>query len=442
MARHRAGFVVVTLVLSTAAAQADRLSLAQAVDDARAHHPLLQRLAATRAQLEAVVGQTRSAARPSISLSGAARSEYVDPLDATRAEPVGFGQETTYNLALAANQLITDWGRTDALGDSARALEQQAAKSLAAAELDIELGAVQSYLAALEARDLAAASDDALALVNAQLARAQALFKTSLRPEIDVLSAKTQSAQARLQVIADRHGIDLALVALANAIGDAAPRSLELAPVAIEAVPEEERPPADLVALALSHRAELAGLREAVAAAEAKVRVGRKRTAPILSLQAGVFGSGAASDHQPPDAVSLRLAAGAFAQLSLQWDLYNGSEDSYEVASARAEARAARAEVARVSQKIMASVREAAIGVQQAREVFEAVARWRGDAERQLKVAQTRYDNSVGNFVELNDARVGLATAQRQDVQARYALAQSRAKLARELGRRPGGLAR
>ena len=439
---HRLGFALVTLILSTATASADRLSMPEAVEAALSRHPLLQELVATHAQLAAEIGQIRANLKPTVAATGSTELQYVDPTDITNhvAPGITFGKEGTYNVQVAATQLVTDSGRTSAQVDTARALEQQAAINIGVSQLDVELLVVQSYLSALESTDLVKVSTNAVSLVTAQLAHSQALYKTSLRPEIDVLSAKTQTAQAKLQLIADENSTASSLVTLENAIADRAPRPLELVAVEIQALPQEDQPPAELVKLALNQRADLAGLRDAVVAAEGKARLGKLRTAPIVNVSGGLFANGALSDHDAPGSVSLRPGAGAFGQLSLQWDFYIGGEDTYEVAAARAEERSAEAEVDRIEQQIMATVSQAAISVHQARDILDTVVQWRTDAERQLQVAQSRYDSNVGNFVELNDARVGLVTAQRQEVQARFGLAQARIKLARELGLRASSL--
>jgi outer membrane protein len=132
---------------------------------------------------------------------------------------------------------------------------------------------------------------------------------------------------------------------------------------------------------------------------------------------------------------------GAFATLGISMDFYTGGANTYEIEDAEAQVRSARAELERISQSITLTVGRAALAVRISREALAVATAWRALAERQLQLAHTRYQNGVGNFVELNDARTGLVTAQRQEVQARYDLAQSRISLARELGRAPAGLA-
>lgn len=138
---------------------------------------------------------------------------------------------------------------------------------------------------------------------------------------------------------------------------------------------------------------------------------------------------------------SLIPGVSVFGALSIQWDLYIGAADTYESADAKAQVLSARAALASEEQQIRLAVSQARFAVDAARDSLALVIEWRGQAERQLTVARNRYNTGVGNFIELNDARQGLVTAQRQEVQARYALAQARVALARELGQRAGQLA-
>ena len=432
--------LVALLTLTSTTGRAEPITLRAAVDTALRHHPVLDRVTADDASAVARIERTRAALLPRVSASGSFRNDYVDPVDISESSIVGRGNDTVYNVGLNIQQLITDSGLTRNQVDGARAVERQARGQVTVNKLDVELAVVQAYLDVLQGKDLLAVSTAAITLVDEQLARATALFKTTLRPEIDVLSAKTQLSQAQLSRMRDQSGVSTSLVQLQNAMGVREPQVVDVMPLEIKPLENEVRPLAELVALAARQRPELAVLREGITAAEAKVRIGQTRTSPILSLEGGVYGTGGQSEHSPPSE-SWTPGIGAFASLSLSMDLYVGSGDRYEIEDAQAQVRSARAELERVEQAITLAVSRAALAVRISREAFATATAWREQAERQLQLARVRYQNGVGNFVELNDARTGLVNAQRQEVQARYDLAQSRISLARELGRGPAGLA-
>ena len=436
---RRALVPLVTLAISATAVRAEKLTLGDAIRIALERHPQVLGARADADAAVARVGRARAPYRPRISTSGTLSGDYTDPIDVTKPMP-GFNAEASYKVALTANQLITDSGLTGANVDQARGTADQSTRQVRIITRDLEAQATSAYLEVLSSQELLRVSDNAIALVEAQLARADALFKATVRPELDVLSAKTQLSQAKLQQRSDRNNVDGAVVGLATAIGDR-PRQVELVPIEIRALPEEQRPIDQLTAEATAHRAELEQLRAAIAVAEAKVRAGQRRRAPVISLQAGVSGSGSHSQSAPPEAQSWKPGLSVFGVLSVQWDLYLGSADTYEIEDARAQLISARAALANEEQQIRLTVSQARFAVDAARDSLALVTEWRTQAERQLTIARGRYNTGVGNFVEFNDARQGLVTAQRQEVQARYALAQARVSLARELGQRAGDLA-
>jgi outer membrane protein len=428
------------LSISPARAAGESLTLRAAVDAALRHHPVLDRVTADSVAAAARVGRARAPGRPRIFAAGSFRDDHADPVDASDAKPVTFGNDAVYNLGLTIQQLVTDSGVTRNQIEGAEAAARQTRGQIAVTRLDIELAVVEAYLAVLQGRELSVVSTGAIALVEQQLARATALFRATLRPEIDVLSARTQLAQARLARLRDDNNVATAKALLQNAIGMREPEVGDVSAIAIAPLPDEGRPIRELAALGLTQRAELAMARDGVAAAEARVRVGHGRNAPVVSVEAGVYASGGRSEHAPPS-TAWTPGAGGFASLSMSLDLYTGGATRYEIEDAQAQVRSARAELERTEQAIALSVSQAALGVRISREAFANATGWREQAERQLQLAQARYQSGVGNFVELNDARTGLVNAQRQEVQARYDLANSRIALARELGRSPAELA-
>ena len=338
----------------------------------------------------------------------------------------------SYDVRANVDQLVTDFGSTGYRVAAARAAERGARSRVSITKLDVEIAVVSAYLDVLRNKELVAVSSNAISLVQAQRERANALFKATIRPEIDVLSADTQLAQAELGRLRDENGVATAMLALREAMGrrDAAP--LDVVSVEIKPLDDETHTLDQLAMTSIRHRPEVVAGREDVLAAEANVDVTRTRIAPVVTLQAGGFANGSQASWTP--------GGGVFAALSLSITLYDGS-NRHAIRDARAQVHSARAQFELTQQAITFSVARTALAVKIARDSLQVATTWRAQAERQLALAQTRYQNNVGNFVELNDARAGLVTAQRNEVDARYSLAQSRVALARELGISPSKLA-
>ncbi len=426
--RHAVACAWIVIAISYRAAHAETLSLPAAVETALREHPELEQAEATYAVATAARGRARSAFMPRVSSSASVRAEYSDPLDITRSTPISWADRTAYDVRFTIDQLLYDGGMTRQRVRGTRALEHQAGAERSATRLDIELRVVRAYLDVLEARELLEISVTAMAMVDEQYQRARALVQATLRPEIDVLSAQSQLAQAKIAQIHDETAVASAQLALRNAVGVQFVETFDVLPVDVASLREEVLPVGNLTPLAIERRGELVALRAAVTASDASLEVAERRTAPIFTLQTGVFASGASDAWRP--------GAGVFAALSLSMDLFAPGQ-RYEIREARAQIAGGRADLERAAQSIELAIGQSALAVQTARQTLDVVSTWRAKAQAQIELARTRYNSSVGSFVELNDARGNLVTARRQEVQARYELARNRVQLARELGREP-----
>jgi outer membrane protein len=84
---------------------------------------------------------------------------------------------------------------------------------------------------------------------------------------------------------------------------------------------------------------------------------------------------------------------------------------------------------------VRVELRQARLAVRAAKASQEAAAEALENAKKQLELAEGRYNEGVGNVIELGDAQVGLSQASAQAVQAEYNLSTARAQLMHALGR-------
>ena len=417
----------------TAEATAEPLSLDAAIALARAGQPSLRQAEANTVAAHARVGQAFSAYLPNLSLVLQGRWDgfnTVPALDPTAVPPAviyPFTNTLRATLAGALDERIYDFGRTGGAVASARALETQARTDLTVAGLDVELAVLTAYTDAQRGRALERVEQLAVAQVEAQLQRARALYKATLRPEIDMLSAETQLAQAQIGLLQAQNTAATALVALRAAIGPRAPVQLEpddrlLAPLAAE-----ERPERELIEAAFATRGEIRSAEAQALSARQLVRSARGDYFPALSLGSSATVITANSNLGPSYA--------AFVTFTVTQPVFNGLATLRAVQQARANVDAAQQALEGVRIRIAQEVSTARLAVQLASASWKVADRARQQAERQLTLAQARYETKVGTFVELNDARNGLITALVQEVTARHTLSKSRGQLARALGR-------
>jgi outer membrane protein TolC len=424
------------LLLFAPPAAAERLTLEEALDLAIRGQP---RLAAATAQIDAAharVGRAFSAYLPSINLTLQERWDGSNAAVVTRAEPLTGKTLLDYpfvnglRTAVGAtfDLRLFDFGRTGGAVAAARASEAQARTDLEVIGLDVRLAVFEAYVDALRGGAQIAVQQLAVEQVERQLQRARALYKATLRPEIDVLSAETQLAQAQIRRLQATNAAENALVALRNAIGRGAPARIEPREPPLVELPIEHRPIEELVAEAVAVRGELRSLDLQIDAAIETLRSQRGDYFPIFSL--GSSANAAVSDTrlQP-------IIATALATFTITQPLFQGLQTRRAVQEARANVELARQNRDVVRLRIVQEVESARLAVDLARASLGVAVIARRQAERQLVLAQARYESRVGTFVELNDARNGLIVAMGQEVDARFTLMKGRGQLLRRLGR-------
>src|SRR5262249_33366723 len=106
-----------------------------------------------------------------------------------------------WSLGASANQLLWDFGQTSGKWRAAGALAQSQADTERAPTLQVILGVRTAYFNARAAKALVQVAKETLANQERHLAQIQGFVEVGTRPEIDLAQARTDRANARLQLI-------------------------------------------------------------------------------------------------------------------------------------------------------------------------------------------------------------------------------------------------
>lgn len=427
--------ILVVLVSLSSSARAVPLSLEEAIAIARFSQPRLRAADAQIKLTNARIGRAFAAYLPNLNLALVERWEGsntaavlgVDTKTGAASTTYPFGHGFLSTLSLALDERLFDFGRTGGVVAAARAAEQQARVDRSVLGLDIELAVFEAYTDVLRGRGQEHVQQIGIEQVERQLQRARALFKATLRPEIDVLSAETQLAQARIRLLQARNVTQNAIVALRSAIGAGATAELDPVDRVLGPSPHEAHAPGVLVEEALGARAELRSVELAIRIAGENLRAARADYFPVLSVGANASMIVTDSNFGP--------TAKLFATFTITEPLFNGLVTRRIVEEQRANLEIARYNLSTLRLGIVQEVESARLAVELASATLAVAEVARRQAERQLALAQARYESKVGSFVELNDARNGMVTAMGSEVDARYALSRSRGQLSRRVGR-------
>lgn len=416
-------------------AQSDRvLTLSRALEEARARQP---RVLAAKGQAEAAKEKT-TAARAPLLPTVAGNLGYQRTTGNFALRPGSLPSQTqatssssfrTFNYftsGVSVNQLLWDFGKAPGRWRAAEASARALEAATRTAELDTTLQVRTAFFDARAKRALFAVAKEALANAERHVAQAEALVKVGTRPEIELLQARTERANARVSVIQAENAYALAKARLNLAMGFEGGTDYEVADETIGPLEEEDQALEPLFQAALAARPELRQLAEQAEAEQQALRTSRGGYFPNLVASTGVTDVGTELD---------KLAWNWNAQLSLNWTLFDGLATPAEVRAHEASLRALAAELDGVKQALRVEVDEARRSALAARSALLAAGEAEQTARERLKLAEGRYQTGVGSAIELGDAQLATNNAAAQRVRAELDLADARAALLKALGR-------
>jgi outer membrane protein len=407
------------------------LSLDEALRIAADKHPQMMAAMAQTEASSARVRQSMAALLPQVSGSGSysrikGRSTSTTTGGAVvSASPSLSGTNSYYQFGLGASELIYDFGQTTGKWKAAKATlgSVEAQQRGALVQLAFNLRAI--YFGAASAKALVKVQGENLHNQEIHLAQIQGFVEAGTRPEIDLAQARTNRANAQVQLINAQVNYDTQKALLNQAMGVDKAIDWEVSDTSSQPVPGEDASADTLLADAIKARPDLLALARQIEAQELTTGSIKGGYAPALSANVGVSESG-------PDLAD--LVWGASAALTLRWQIFGGGITDAQVRESRANAAVLKAQYELQKQQIRADVEQARLGVRATKAAIDAAHEATENARVRLTLAEGRYQAGVGNGIELNDAQVALTTASGQEVQAIFSLAVARARLMQALG--------
>ena len=327
-------------------------------------------------------------------------------------------------VGLTVGQLITDFGRTSNLAETAKlrasAQEQNIENIRAAVLIEVD----QAYYQALAADTVLKVSQAVVQNRQLILRQVSTLAQSSLKSTLDVSFADVAASDAELALVRAENDVAGSRARLAAALGSGQAEPLELVeqplPAALE--PDSEV----LVAQALRERPDLTSLRLNRDAAHKFADAEGALNRPTVTLM-GVAGGLPASDPRLHGTYS---AAG----VNISIPVLNGKLYSARRTEAQLRAEALDRDVEDLTVQVSEQVRVAWLAANTAFRRLDVTARLVAQAEQSLRLAQVRYDNGLGSIVELNQAQVSQVSAEIAAAGAKYDYLSRRAGLAFVMG--------
>jgi len=372
--------------------------------------------------------QNRQAAREKIA---EAKSGYYPTFKAsssytytTLADEKMGGSPDSFDTRLAIRQPLYDGGATTSLVAGVRQAIVVQDYEVARTRQEIILGVKSAFYEVMRRRDLLAVAQNSRADAETHLEQARGLYAEGVSPRADVIKVEVQVASAGLEVIRAENAVLQAEANLAAAMGLSASADFSImptTPIAPIALP----PLAGTIALAQAGRPELRGIMARIEAAQTNIRQIESGFYPNLSLDAAL---GQQERTYPPTdkkwSVGLSLGIPVFERLTTR------SKKNQAVAALGA----LQATELQTLRGVELEVQQAWLALKESLERKEVTGKVREQAEEDLRVSEGRYQEGVGNILDVLDAQAAMTQAKTNAVVATYDIATAMAKLDRATG--------
>ncbi len=325
---------------------------------------------------------------------------------------------------LIANQLLTDFGRTASLEQSAKLRNASQNQNVNNTRAQVLIEVQQAYYQALAAESVLKVEQATLDLRRLTLRQVSALAQSALRSTLDVSFAQVNVSQAELDLYRAENDAKASHARLSAAIGYDRDQPFS---VADEALPSPLDPNVEaLIGQALSERPDLAALRLNRDALDRFAEAEKKLRNPTI-VAAAVAGVAPVRDDRLPETYS---AAG----VNLNIPVLNGGLFKARREEAESRAAAAGKDIQDLTVQVARDVRVAWLDANDAFQRLDVTARLVAQANEALRLAQTRYENALGSIVELNQAQLNQTSAEIAAASAKYEYLSRRAALSYAIG--------
>ena len=305
--------------------------------------------------------------------------------------------------------MITDFGRTADLVQSATLNADSRDQDVNARRADVLLQVDRAYFNALRARavlKVAQQTVDARQLVVDQV---DALARSGLKSALDLSFARVNLSEAQLLLVQARNDIEAAAALLAATLGSP-PQNYELVEEDLPPPPPDES--ASLVAKALGGRPDVAAQRLAGEASAKFAEAERSLWLPSLSF---VTAAGVTPYHQI-GLTDRYLAAG----VNVTVPLSNGGLYSARHAEAAFRAQAQNEGLRDLENRVTRDVTVAWLDARTAYQRLDLTNQLLSQATDALVLAQARYNLGLSSIVELTQAQLNQTRAEIEHATARY----------------------
>jgi outer membrane protein len=392
------------------------ITLAQVIDVALANNPTTRTAWLQARAAEAALGASRADYYPQVNV-GAGLS---------RSRTASQATVTTFGPSVSLNYLLFDFGGREAAVEQARQTLISADFLHNQAIQDVVLRTQQAYYSYLDSKALLAAQLSTIKERETSLDAAEARHRAGVATIADVLQARTALSQTELNRETIQGNMRIIEGLLATTMGLPATMQFDFGELPLNVASTEVMAQVGaLIERAAANRPELAAARADAERARVRIAAVRSEGMPSISLS-----SSAAQTWLGTHRSTTPFAAG----VSLQFPLFTGFRNTFDIRRAELEAQAAAENVRATEQQVDLQVWTSYYALQTAAQRLTTSRDLLASAQQSADVARERYRAGVGNILDVLTAEAALESARAQEVQARADWFLSMAQLAHDTG--------
>ncbi len=416
--------VLIGIAAVFAAYAADPLTLTQAKAFALANHPQIQTAQALAEASSEIPIEVRARFMPTVSGNITAIGA---PGTNSAIQAGALTNSVVLSRAAAGvtvSQLISDFGRTRHLANSADLRAKAQGQVTNATKAQILLQVTRAFYESLRTQAVLRVAKATVAAREVVVNQVTALANNKLKSDLDVSFAQVNLDDAKLLYSNADNDAKAAMAQLNQTLGSDEGKTYEL----VDEAPLAELPPdlAVLIPEAVRERPEAQQAQFEIASAKEFTKAEQALRKPAVS---GILTTGYSPLHA--DKLDNHWVAGG---VNIELPFLNGGLFNARRAEAEARERASVQAARDLRNRISSDVRIAYLAAANAKETLQLTAELLAQSEKSLRLAQARYDLGLGTIVELTQAQLNVTRAQIGQAGARFDYQSRRAALDYAMG--------
>lgn len=386
-----------------------------------------------RLKAEAQVGEAKSGAFPQITVAGQYTrnikkqvmfippGSFINPTDETMMFEIGSSNGYQMGAQLVQPLFNRKVGVALQVAHTWRELTEQ---SYNATEQDVRRQVKKSFYLVLLAKKLVEANQQGFEVVKANYENVRAQFRNGVAAEFDLLRAEVQMANTEPLVISAENNLQLSMNALKNLLSIPLDRAVFVqGDLQYEEIPEATLQQARLSALASNPQIKQIRLQESLL--EKNIKIERAGNFPTLNMIGGYTWL---SQDNTYKFSQYKWANSLNVGVSLSYPLFDGFRTKKRVQQATIDLNKVQYTRIKFEEAINMQIQATELKMIEARKRIAGQEKNIEQAQKAVRIAQTRYKSGVATQLELLDAQVAMTRSQTNLAQALYDFLVARAE--------------